>query len=187
MFRGLFGKKRSVPRLVVAEHGDFTVWPWVEANDAVNGNAFSDKARAQGRYEIASAFHQIGTEWYASNVVHGMPGDSEERLESFREHLRELQEAAPELRRLIEVRGKILEALSRHINGIERDLLKKELNYEGKTSWGVLCNQLARGGWLEQSEQGRKKMLKPVLEAPITNQQFLDSTIPAPGTSGVGL
>lgn len=186
MFRGLFKKKSPEKQVAEAEHGSFSITPWLEADEAGNGNAFGEKASSHGRYEVAAALHAMGTKYYADHVVQGMPGDPPERLERFQQHLQSLREKTAEFPLLIETRARLMQALAAHPDGIDRDDLKKEVGHPGKTTWGVICNQLARGGFIHQEAQGKKYILRPTSAAPVSNEVFLQTVIPAPGTSGLG-
>ena len=89
------------------------------------------------------------------------------------------------LQALIQLRPRLLDILARYPEGIERRQLAQALAYTGDTAFGVICNQLARGGFLRQEKIGGKYILLPAPSTPITNAQFLADHIPVPGTSGI--
>lgn len=122
---------------------------WYEAN-AMELSAF---CLARGRYEVAHELHAIGTDSYEREVVNkAYPGDTAAEREHYRQVLREYKERLAEFPLLVSTRSRFLESLSANAGGIDRDKFKTKVNHEGSTAFGVICNQLARGGWLRQEK-----------------------------------
>jgi len=131
---------------------------------------------ARGRYEIAEEFHRVGTQWYEEHVIRTC---EPEFRKQFREVLAAYKAFMPEFAVLITTRQKILEYLNAHSEGIDRNGLKKTVGHSGVTSFGVICNQLNRGGWLRQ-EKGAKNRLFPPSSPPASDKAFIKNEIPTP-------
>jgi hypothetical protein len=74
----------------------------------------------------------------------------------------------------------LLENLNGRGEGIDREKLKALVKHEGSTAFGVICNQLAKGGWLRQEKNGKKYTLYPESTAPASDELFVSQEIPAP-------
>ena len=176
-------KVYSAPK-IDSPYGDFTIQPWCEV-DVVNGTSFSKQARAKGRYEVAEAFYRVGVAHYGDTMVGNRDPSlrfTEEDLERFETYYRDWLAYTPEFALLVKTRERLIHELAAHPDGIARDKLKTAVGHSGVTQWGVICNQLAKGGFIRQED----KILFPADTSPITNQEFLAQEIPAPGTSGMG-
>jgi len=146
--------------------------------DGCNGISFAKSFLAKGRYEIAEEFHRWGTAWYEKNVVGKRNRfDTKEDREVFREYLAEYKEFFKEFPLLIHTRNKMIEIVNSYPNGIERNQLKKMVDHPGITKFGVICNQLSRGGWLNQENIGKKFILKPAVQRPVTDDEFIKTTM----------
>jgi hypothetical protein len=136
---------------------------------------------ARGRYEIAQELHAIGTEWYQREVVNRRdPHDSTHDRRQHRELLAEYKARLAELPLLVVTRSRLINSLRSHPQGIDRNKLKDEVSCEGSTAFGVICNQLARGGWIRQERDGKKFMLYPEKEPPASDDLFIEAELPTP-------
>ena len=164
----------------------FSAEPWRRVGDEVNGISFGDTARAHGRYEVALAFHRIGTEWYRENVVN-KPNrrDSRQMRAQFRECLQEYDARILEYGHLMATRARIVQELRAYPNGILRAELSKLVKHTGVTKFGVICNQISKGGWVRQEGTGTKTVVFSMPEMVESDLNFVARVIPKPGTSGM--
>ena len=152
---------------------------------AVNAMELSKFCLARGRYEIAQELHLIGTDWYDRMVVQRPnPGDTREDRKANRELLASYREYASEFPKLIEARERLLAAVSDHPAGIDRNEFKNSVKHSGVTTFGVICNQLTRGGWLRQEKTGSKYLLYPESTPPKSDEAFVNEEMPTPDKSG---
>ncbi len=147
---------------------------------SANAMELSKFCLARGRYEVASELHQLGTEWYERFAKpEGGATASDHRI--YRDVLKSYKDFLPEFALLIETRDRVLLTLKNHPEGIDRDKLKAKVAHRGVTSFGVICNQLARGGWLRQQKAGKKQVLSPETTSPVSDDVFINREIPKPG------
>ncbi len=148
---------------------------------AVNAMELSKFCLARGRYEIAYELHLIGTENYERTVVlKPDPGDSPDDRDRYREVLASYNDHLSEFPKLFETKIRLLAALSDHPQGIERGKLNSEVKHAGATTFGVICNQLAKGGWLRQEKTGNRYMLYPEGTPPMSDEDFAKRELPTP-------
>lgn len=148
---------------------------------AVNAMSLAGHCRARGRYELALELHDIGTEWYERNVVlKREPGDTAADRKNYREVLAGYKAARPEFALLIATRPRLIESLGKHQGGVDRNALKREIGHQGATTFGTICNQLERGGWIRQQKEGKKYNLLPALSTVSSDEKFVASEIPTP-------
>jgi hypothetical protein len=145
----------------------------------VNALDLAKHCVARGRYEVAREFHEVGLAWYERNVVKE-PGASADDRKRSRQVLADYKAQLAELPLLVQARGRLLVALRPHHGGIDRNKLKGEVMHEGTTAFGVICNQLDRGGWLRQEKTGKAFLLYPIATPPASNAMFLKAEIPTP-------
>jgi hypothetical protein len=148
---------------------------------ADNAMSLSSHCRARGRYELASDLHDIGTEWYEKEVVlKRQPGDTADDRKTYRQVLADYKAERPEFGLLVATRKRLLDALSKYPSGIDRNALKKEIGHQGSTTFGTICNQLERGGWLRQQKDGKKYKLLPAAATVVSDEAFASAEIPTP-------
>jgi hypothetical protein len=148
---------------------------------AVNAMELSKFCLARGRYEIANELHLIGTENYERTVVLKQdPNDTPKDREHYREVLAAYKDHLSEFPKLFDTKARLLAALSDHPKGIERGKLSSKVKHAGATTFGVICNQLARGGWLRQEKSGDKFILYPESNPPSSDAVFVETEIPTP-------
>jgi DNA-binding IclR family transcriptional regulator len=94
--------------------------------------------------------------------------------------LEEYEQRLAEFPLLVATRSRLLELLNGRPEGIDREKLKTLVKHEGSTAFGVICNQLARGGWLRQEKNGKKYTLYPESTAPVSDEVFASQEIPPP-------
>lgn len=163
-------EERSQTKVYQSFYGNFAIDEW---HEILLGDIYAKKARADGRYEVAEAFHEIGTQNYLTDVVGNranapMTLEQQEQFEAYHTYLVEYM---PEYQHLIQTRKKIIVYLSEHSEGIQRDKLKSILGgHDGSTKWGVICNQLDRGGFIRQEG----KIVFPATVIPPTNAEYLE-------------
>jgi hypothetical protein len=142
---------------------------------------FSSYCQARGRYELAHELLEIGTEWYEREVVNKAPlGDTNDYGKPFTEFLEEYRQRLAELGLLLVTRSRLLETLNGLAGGIDREKLKTVVKHDGSTAFGVICNQLARGGWLRQEKTGKKYTIHPESTVPASDELFVSKEIPPP-------
>jgi hypothetical protein len=166
------------------DRGPFSIEPWRRTDDP-NGKGYFTYCRARARYEIALQFLKLNVESFERAVKRmKLPADSREEIQDARQTLQDekddLKAFSSEFPLLIEARERIVTLLACKPEGIERNALRKTLGYRGRTSIGVICNQLDKGGWLEQTKIGSKFLLRFVELAPVTNGEFLKPEISPP-------
>jgi hypothetical protein len=143
---------------------------------AMNGIQLAERCAARGRYELAEFFQRLGARSYDVNVVRKRdPLDSDVDKAHQREFLQSYKDKIKEFPLLVDTRRKILGFLAKHPAGIERNKLKRDIAHAGTTSHGVICNQLAKGGWLHQEKKEKKFTLWPASAPPVSDLQFLES------------
>ena len=148
---------------------------------AVNAMELCGHCRARGRYEIALELHDIGTEWYEREVVlKPQPGDTAEDRKKYREILADYKADRAEFPLLISTRARLIEIISKHQDGIDRNKLKSEIEHQGATTLGTICNQLERGDWIRQQKDGKKFVLFPAVSRLASDQEFIATDIPTP-------
>jgi hypothetical protein len=136
---------------------------------------------ARGRYELAEELHAIGTEWYEREIVSKTrPGETNDHGQTVGQILEEYRQRLAEFPLLVATRTQLLESLNSHSEGIDREKLKNLVKHEGSTAFGVICNQLARRGWLRQEKTGKNYMLYPESTAPASDELFVREELPAP-------
>jgi hypothetical protein len=146
-----------------------------------NAISMSSYCQARGRYELALELCEIGTEWYEREVVNNARlGDTNDHGKPFTQFLEEYRQRLADLQFLLATRSRLLETLNGFADGIERDRLKAMVKHEGSTSFGVICNQLARGGWLRQQKIGKKHTVYPERTAPVSDDEFVCTEMRAP-------
>jgi hypothetical protein len=155
--------------------------PWRDWHEA-NATRLSSYCEARGRYELAHELHSIGTDRYEREIVnkanplHFTTDD----LKRFRQFLEEYKTRLDEFPLLLATRSRLLEILNGHTEGIDRDKLKTILKHDGSTAFGVICNQLARGGWLRQEKNGKKYRIYPATSAPPSDELFVSAELCPP-------
>jgi hypothetical protein len=160
--------------------GRFREGPWREWYE-VNAMGLSSYALARGRYEIAQELHTIGTEWYEREVVKKRdPNDTAKDRRQYRELLAEYKSRLSEFPLLVATRSRLIESLRRYPQGIDRNKLKGEIGHGGTTTFGVISNQLARGGWIRQEKEGKSFMLYPENRPPTGDDLFIKAELPTP-------
>ncbi len=142
----------------------------------------SSHCRARGRYEIALELHDIGTERYEREVIlKPQPGDTAEDRKKYREILADYKADRAEFPFLISTRARLLETISKHQDGIDRNKLKGEIQHQGSTTFGTICNQLERGDWMRQHHKdGKNFVLFPAMSQLSSDQEFISAEIPTP-------
>lgn len=153
---------------------------WYEAN-ALD---IAKHCLARGRYELAREFHGVGMAWYERHVVKD-PGASAADRKRARMVLADYKAQMAEFPLLVQSRERLLIALRPHQGGIERNRLKGEVNHQGTTAFGVICNQLDRGGWLRQEKPGNAFLLFPATTPPASDAMFLEAECPSPSRPGL--
>jgi hypothetical protein len=147
----------------------------------VNAIELSTFCLARGRYEVARELHAIGTDWYEREVVNkSNPGDTAAEREHYCQVLGEYKERLADFPLLVATRTRFLESLNANAGGIDRDKFKSTVVHEGSTAFGVICNQLARGGWLRQEKTGKKYTLYPAGTPPPSDDVFVRKEMPTP-------
>jgi len=144
---------------------------------SVNAIELSKFCLARGRYEVANELHELGTEWY-ERFAKPEPGATREDHQCYRDVLASYKDYFSEFPLLIETRDRLLTALRNHPQGIDRDKLKREVTHKGVTTFGVICNQLERGGWLRQTKAGKKYTLHSERISPASDEVFVKKEIP---------
>lgn len=153
-------------------------------DDLIDSNALqiAKHCAARGRYELAEGFHRRGTKWYEVNVVGKIhPDDTKEDRAHYREVLRSYYGSLPEFPLLAKTRDALIEYLRQHPGGVDRDEARKRVQHNGATNFGVICNQLDRGGWIRQEKNGKRSILRPSLKPPINDQEFLEAEVQVSG------
>ena len=146
-----------------------------------NAMWMSSYCQARGRYELALELRAIGTEWYEREVVNKAHlGDTNDYGKPFRQFLEEYRQRWPNFHYSWLTRSRLLETLNGLAGGIDRDKLKAMVKHEGSTTFGVICNQLARGGWLRQEKIGKKYTVYPESTAPVNDDVFVSTGNAAP-------
>ncbi len=141
--------------------------------DAATAMELSGYFQARGRYELAQGLHAIGTEWYEREVLSKMlPGDTNGEGKPFTQILEEYKQRLAEFPLLLVTRSRLLESLNGLAEEIYRDKLKTLVKHEGSTAFGVVCNQLVRGGWIRQEKTGKKYTIYPEGTAPVSDELF---------------
>jgi hypothetical protein len=136
---------------------------------------------ARGRYELALELWAIGTEWYEREVANNASlGDTNDYGKPFRQFLEEFRQRLAEFPLLLVTRSRLLETLNGFAGGIDRNKLKAMVKHEGSSTFGVICNQLARGGWLRQEKIGKKYTVYPESTAPVSDELFVSKQLRAP-------
>lgn len=146
--------------------GDFSLHP-----EYPEYGFYAEKFSAHGRYEIARLAQAMEADWYDKRVVQKTTNPDE--LEDFRAYLKAYREKVMEYQILIDTRKRILTELLNHPTGIPREKLAKLVPHSGVTKFGVICNQMARGGWLRQ-EGDKKFVVYPVSVNPKPNSIFIE-------------
>lgn len=160
---------------IYIREGDWRDWY------AVNAMSLSSHCRARGRYEIALELHDIGTEWYEREVVlKRQPGDTAEDRKTYRQVLADYKADRAEFPLLIATRIRLIETISKHQDGIDRNKLKCDIQHQGATTFGTICNQLERGGWIKQHKDGKQYVLSPASSRLASDQAFIAAEIPTP-------
>jgi hypothetical protein len=85
--------------------------------------------------------------------------DTAEDRAQYRDLFREYSAFAAEFPRLVATRNRILGAVAKLPAGIPVAQLRKAVSHSGKTKFGVMINQLVRGGWLVRSGDGEAARL----------------------------
>ena len=146
---------------------------------SANADELSKFCLARGRYEIASELHELATEWY-EQFAKPEKGSTASDRRRYREVLQAYKNYLSEFKLLIETRDRLILTLKGNPEGIDRDKLRAEVIHGGVTSFGVICNQLERGGWLRQQKAGKKHMLYPEKTSPASDEVFIKKEIPTP-------
>ena len=134
---------------------------------------------ARGRYELAGELHAIGTEWYEREVVKKRePGDTAKDRKYYRLVLADYKAHLAEFPLLVATRSRFLEELKKHPEGIDRSKFKDEVRHQGSSAFGVICNQLARGGWIRQEKDGKRFNLYFEKQAPVSDDVFIKTELP---------
>ncbi len=128
-------------------------------------------------HEVARELHELGTESYA-RLAKPERGATRLDHQRYREVLASYKDYLPEFPLLIEMRDRLITALRNHPQGIDRNKLKGEVTHKGVTAFGVICNQLERGGWLRQEKAGKKYTLYPEKVPPASDEIFVKKEIP---------
>jgi hypothetical protein len=150
---------------------------WYETN----AMSLSNQCRARGRYEIAFELHVIATAWYEQNVVRmKQPGDTPEFRKRCRQLLAEYRAYNAEFPLLIATGNRLVEHLTHTQTAIERNKLKAIIGHQGVTAFGTICNQLDRGGWIQQRKEGKKTLVYPGSSPVSSDDKFIASEIPTP-------
>ena len=137
----------------------------------------------RGRYELAGDLLAIVTEWYEGEVVNkAWPRDTSADPKRYRQVLAQYEERLAELQLLVATRSRVLESLNDNAGGIDRDKLESRLKHDGSTVFGVICDQLARGGWLRQEKTRTSFMLYPTATPPPSDDVFVRQELPTPET-----
>jgi hypothetical protein len=148
----------------------------------VNAMELSRFCLARGRYELAGELHAISTDWYEREVANKpQPGDTVADRQRTRGVLREYKDRLAEFPLLVATRSRFLDSLKANVGGIERDKFKNQISHQGSTTFGVICNQLARGSWIRQEKTGKKLTLYPVATPPPGDDVFARTELPTPG------
>jgi hypothetical protein len=141
----------------------------------------SSYCQARGRYELAEELLAIGTEWYEREVIKkSHPGDINDYGKPLAQILEEYRQRLAEFPLLWVTRSRLLGSLNGLVDGIDRDKLKTVVKHEGATAFGVICNQLARGGWIRQEKTGKKYTIYPESTAPASDELFVSKEFPTP-------
>jgi hypothetical protein len=144
--------------------------------DSATAMDLSSYFQARGRYELAEELHAIGTEWYEQVIVRkAPPGEINDHGETPGQILDEYRQRLAEFPLLAATRTRLLEKLSGRVEGIDRDKLKAIVKHEGSTTFGVICNQLARGEWIRQEKTGKKHMIYPANTAPQSDELYANA------------
>jgi hypothetical protein len=152
-----------------------------------NAMQLSSYCQARGRYELAHELHGIGTEWYERNMISkSLPGEVNDHGKPISQFLEEYKRQLAEFPLLLDTRSRLLESLNGLAGGIDRDKLKTVVKHDGSTTFGVICNQLARGGWLRQEKTGKKYTIYPESTAPTSDELFVSKEILPPPESNDG-
>jgi hypothetical protein len=147
----------------------------------LNATEQSSYCNARGRYELAHELHAIHTEWYEREVVNkGHLGETADDGKPFKQTLEEYRQRLAEFPLLVVTRSRILECLNGLSAGIDREKLKTVAKHEGSTAFGVICNQLARGGWIRQEKTGKQFMIYPANNPPANDDVFISTELPPP-------
>ena len=160
-----------------ADRGPFSIEPWRDVDDP-NGLSYSTYSRARAHYEIALEFLKLHVESFERSVRRmKAPEDSAEDRRHARMSLADmkanLKAFSKECPPLIEVRGRVLAAVAGKPDGCDGKSLQNAVNFRGKTKFGVVLNQLERGGWVRIEESGTKMIIHEVPIPPSTNQEFV--------------
>ena len=157
----------------------FQEGPWRDWYEA-NAMELSSYCLARGRYELAHELHAIGSRSYERQVINKAPlGDTNDDGKPLTQFLEEYRQRLAEFPLLVVTRSRILERLNGFAGGIDRDKLKTVVKHEGSIAFGVICNQLARGGWLRQEKTGKKYTIYPESSAPASDELFVSEEIVA--------
>ncbi len=146
---------------------------------SVNAIELSRFCRARGRYELARELLELGKEWYEKFARPERKSDASDR-QRYRDVLASFKEDLTEFPLLIDTRDRLISVLGDHPQGIDRDKLKKEVIHKGVSSFGVICIQLAQGGWLRQEKSGKKYTLYLERTPPANDEVFVKNEIPTP-------
>jgi hypothetical protein len=164
---------------IYIREGDWRDWY------AVNAMSLSSHCRARGRYEIALELHDIGTEWYERAVVlKREPGDTAENRKTYRQVLADYKADRAEFALLMATRTRLVDAVGKRQDGVDRNKLKSEIHHQGSTTFGTICNQLERGGWIRQNKDGKNNLLFPASSRLASDQEFIETEIPTPAELG---
>jgi hypothetical protein len=136
---------------------------------------------ARGRYELAHELHAIGTESYERAILNKeLPDKANDDGKRPSQFLEEYKQRLAEFPLLVATRSRLLESVIGRAEGIDRDKLKTAVKHEGSTAFGVICNQLARGGWIRQEKTGKKYTIYPESTVPISDELFISKEMPIP-------
>jgi len=161
-----------------------SVEPWRQADDP-NATAYATKCFARGRYEIALAFREASVGSFEKALKRmKSPMDSPQDIQRARQVLSDqktsLKEFKEEIPKLIASRARLLTLLRENPQITERNEVGKLVMHTGTTTFGVICNQLARGNWLIQTMEGNNFHLKYSIGGIVSNERFLMTEIDPP-------
>lgn len=170
LFRGGVSQKTEpIPAKKVTKPTRNLALDWRYAN----AQGIASHCLARGRYELALQFHRMHISFWESVVSHPEPCETREDRRIAREQLKFAVQKLSEFPLLVESRGRLIDLVAGYPDGVERNTLKDALGHKGETAFGVICNQLARGGWIVQKQAGKKQTLFPSKASLDADETFL--------------